>query len=145
MQKLVILFIFILTSGAIAQEDIDYPIITSDNILQLESVHQLSFETDLYVPSLNPNGENSQLIANIQIGWFVYSSHLRRFLLIDNMNNLYPVFDTGETVFSLDEMNIIDAVSFGDGFFAILSALPTGFSVRYDNLQLEDGTSYIVM
>lgn len=144
MQKLVILFVFILTSGAIAQEDIAYPIITSDNILQLESVHQLSFETDLFTSTQDQSGENSQFIANIQIGWFVYSSHLRRFLLIDNMNNLYPVFDIGETVFSLDEMNIIDAVSFGDGFFAILSALPTGFSVRYDNLQLEDGTSYIV-
>ena len=144
MRELVILFIFILTSGAIAQEDIDYPIITSENILQLESVHQLSFETDLFTSTQDQSGENSQIIANIQIGWFVYSSHLRRFLLIDNMNNLYPVFDTGETVFSLDEMNIIDAVSFGDGFFAILSALPTGFSVRYDNLHLEDGTSYIV-
>ena len=144
MQKLVILFVFILTSGAIAQEDIDYPIITSENIRQLESVHQLSFDTDLFTSTQDQSGKNSQLIANIQIGWFVYSSYLRRFLLIDNMNNLYPVFDTGETVFSLDEMNIIDAVSFGDGFFAILSALPTGFSVRYDNLQLQDGTSYIV-
>ncbi len=144
MRKLVILFVFILTGGAIAQEDIDYPIITSENILQLESVHQLSFETDLFTSTQDQSGENSQLTANIQIGWFVFSSHLRRFLLIDNMNNLYPVFDTGETVFSLDEMNIIDAVSFGDGFFAILSALPTGFSVRYDNLQLQDGTSYIV-
>lgn len=144
MRKLLVLIVLTFSVSVVAQEDVNYPVITSENILQLESAHQLSFDTDLYVPTLNPNGEDSPLEANIELGWFVHSSYLGRFLLIDDMNSLYSVFNTGEVTFSLDSANVIDAVSFGDGFFAILSATSDGFSVRYDDLQLYGGTNVVI-
>jgi|GEM_PF-499499 len=142
MRILMIMALLLISIQVSAQVDTTYPPITSDNVLQLQSVDGIDFSTDIYVPPLSPQGENQYYPDHFNIGWFVYSAETERFLLIDNENSLSAVFADGSMTYTVPQVDVIDAAPFGDGFYAILFKTETGFSVWYDNLSLYGGTGF---
>lgn len=144
MQKLLVFTIFMLCITVIAQDGGLYPTITFDNMLQLESVQQLNFETDLFIPNLYENSQDESLDAVIELGWFSYSQPSDRFLLLDNANTLYAVSSDGATTDWLEASDTIDAVPFANEFYVVLSSSLTSLSVRYDNFELYGGTSLVI-
>lgn len=142
MRLLIMMTLLLISMRVFAQDTVSPPPITSENIGNLQSVAQLNFSADnIYMPPLSPQGEREYDSNHFNIGWFVYSTESDRFLLIDENNTLHAVFSDGAMTYSLPDADVIDAVAFGDGFFAVLQKTGNGFSVSYSNLSLYGGSS----
>lgn len=114
-----------------AQERPSSPIITAENINQLQSAHQLDF-ADISIPeALADTLENP--VPSVDLGWFIYSQASDRFLLIDTTNRLYIVTTDGIATDIIENVNVIDAAVFGDDLFAVLLTTESGYAVWYDD------------
>ncbi len=136
-----LIILLIIAFPGVAQEITHLPI-TIENVGNLQSVIQLNFNGDnIFMPPLSPQGEAQYYNNRFDVGWFVYSTESDRFLLVDKENTLGAVFTDGAMTDSLPEADVIDAVPFGDGFYAILQKTLNGFRVNYSNFSLYGGTS----
>ncbi|MGJ3241297.1 MAG: hypothetical protein ACFE0Q_21500 [Anaerolineae bacterium] len=94
--------------------------ITADNYQQLQSTQRLDF--DVLEPAINS-------------GWFTYDAQDNRFLLLGTNQDVYAVSaEDAEITATVPDLEVIDAVTFSNGFYGILALTERGFSVWYDNL-----------
>ena len=140
MKKISVIVLFLMSFTIFAQET-DYPLITAENVSRLQSVAEVDFNSDIYIPALSPQDETEFLNNQFDKGWFIYSVEANRFMLIDKENILRAVFADGAITYSLPPVVVIDAYPFGNGFFAILYKTTGGFVVSYSNLSVDDNTS----
>ncbi|MEL6404048.1 MAG: hypothetical protein AAFR81_06775 [Chloroflexota bacterium] len=110
--------------------------ITAENITQLQSVQRLNFDSITIPYELTDMLDNPE--PSVNLGWFVYAPLSDRFLLLDTNNRLYAVTSDGEASDIVENVNVIDAVPFGDSMFAVLITTDDGYAVWYDDFYFDD-------
>ncbi|MEM9950638.1 MAG: hypothetical protein AAF846_03480 [Chloroflexota bacterium] len=116
----VILFLVFCTVGYTQEIHSDAMTITSENVTQLQSTNQLSFD--------------ATISNDIQVGWFALQEENNHLVLIAD-NNVLIINDEGLVTKTVEAIELIDTVSFADKYVALLYTLPNGFGLSYTNTE----------